>query len=356
MPWSDVPRAAWLLILGLVLVALLAWIVAKRRGPYRIAEAKARLNLPTETDFPFRRINMPGARMMAASLQNERPRRRREHEGYATLLLRASRDYQRVDGIADQYTEDLRVIQAPSGSSLPSMWDTWHNLGQKEHVLKYARNPKSRTSLRKKLEELSPPVHDTNPTLACYLLRYCARSAGIDVYQLRVLDSNVGWGSQALAACAADVGCYHGYLPFDTIVRPLLAERLNTALTENISSMASTNEFWVREMGAQQVGDPAQLYDVYVVHETDLSPLIEPRSQLSPAWRFVRPGGHVILFTGPSPRSLERAKLALELTGPSPGRKSMWPEPLVFGVRERFRGKWAISKALVWTKIEAEAG
>jgi len=308
---------------------------------------------PDRTRFPFRSLVMDTPHEMFARLCNERPRKRKKSGGYDVLLLRDLEDYVRVDGLADHYTEQLRATQTPPGVHLPSQWDYWSKDSYRQHIEQFAAPNASRVlALRGKLEEMSPSIHDTNPVLARWLLRSLASQMRMESYQMRVLDGNCGWGGQTLAACAADVGCYHGYLPFDTQIRPSLAKQLLLLLESHMTADMPENEFWIRQMPPpltpfQPSG--GRHYDVLLFHVSDLTPfatyLTGGDGPFPDVWKCVRPGGAVVLFVGPSQRELARA---LSLVKGCRGR----PEPQLYAIREHHNGEVVHSKALVWSKIE----
>jgi hypothetical protein len=175
----------------------------------------------------------------------------------------------------------------------------------------------------------------------------------LETYQMRVMDGNCGWGGQTLGARAADVGCYHGYLPFDVSARPYLADKLMLALSAHGSPDMPANEFWVRQMPFPMSGyDPEVYYDVLMFHVSDLAPFasdflafLEEESRPGAVWDCVRPGGAVILFVGPTAREMNRA---LALVKQCRGR----PEPELYAVREYYNGDRVFSRALVWSKID----
>lgn len=344
--WGGRGRLAspWVIVF-LCLIALLAfgyWFYSRRGSAASSRTAEVAAGLPDgfgERKFPFRHLVMPSASEMFTALRNERPRIRRDNSGanpHRVLILREKGDREKCDGIADLYTEQLRVIQTPPGMVLPSLWDTWNTRAHREYVLKYAKDPHSVLSLRRKLEEIAPAIYDTNPLFVRILLEMFADDLKVPSYQLRIVDTAVGWGGQALGSCAADVGCYHGYLiPSQprSAVHEYLAPKIQAALSENISSYCNHGEFWVRQMAPVFYKGA---YNVFFCHVSNLE-------VCQIAWDMICPGGWVVMFVPSDDRSRNRAMLALELT-------REWPEPDLYGVRERFSGKWQSSGALIWKK------
>ena len=320
------------LVLALLLVLVLAWVCLRwwRRRASRSGAGGA--------EFPYRKASMPPANEMLSTLRNSLPRVRK-NSGFDRLIVREKGDHFRSDGAADHYTEELRVRMDPltSAQSL-SVWGVWSNRSLRAHAIKYARDREPRHHyLRRKLEEMTEPVWDTNPILVCYILRRLARKRKAKIFDIRVADAGVGWGGQALGACAADVGCYHAYVPYASLIGRAVAEQIRRALDEHHPPATSSNEFWVREMEMQQAA-PRTLYDVIFLSESDLTPLVEPRS----VWTMLTPAGSVVLFAGPGERAARRASAALELTRDL-------PPPKIYGVRTEFG---ETSRALVWTKLK----
>jgi hypothetical protein len=343
------------LVLFFVLVLILAWVMG---GSITSPPTLARENPPGETlsdgtdRFPFRCREMDSSREMFARLCAESPRKRSKYENHDVVLLRAPDDYFRVDGLADHYTEQLRVTQTPAGSHLPSPWDVWRSAGYRTHIQEHAGSD-TPLAFRRKLEEFSPPVVDTNPVFVCWLLRRIARQMRIKTYQMRVMDGNCGWGGQTLGACAADVKCYHGYLPFPGPLRASHAQQLLLLLQENISSEMPENEFWVRQMSPPMApGSGTKYYDVLILHVSDLGPFTpellgssSDAKSVGDAWNCVRPGGSIVLFVGSGRRAMSRA-LAVLQSSRSRGA------PQLYAVREYVNGSKSYSRALVWSKIE----
>ena len=330
----------------LILVVLLALVYRNVRaspGP----SASTENGLPFgvgEKSFPYRHLEMPPSTDMFSALRNERPRTRHDETGekpHKVMVFRNKGDREKSDGIADHYTEQLRVTQIPPGSTLASLWDTWATRAHRDFVVKYAKNPRSILSLRRKLEEIAPAIYDTNPMFVRVILELAAESLGIPSYQLMVIDACVGWGGQALGACAADVGCYHGYLIPSTPPNPIheyLAPKIQDALSENSNPQCNPGEFWVRQMHPVATKNP---YAVFLFHVSNLE-------VCSFAWDMICPGGWLVMFIPADQKSHDRALLALELTRD-------WPEPQLYGVRERFNGQWQTPGALIWKKPRKKA-
>lgn len=357
-------RGRWLVFIVLVCLCALA-VAAATFGPPRAAGAGGGKPAGAGGDefagageFPWLAPLLPPAREMLAHLAAGRPRYRKGRGGCELLLYREDDDWLRADAIANHYTEKLRVLQQPPGSAVASAWDTWANLLDKPIVFAGAEH--SRRAARRRLEELAPVPYDTNPAFAAFILRRLARKLRKETYQVRLIDGNAGWGGQALAAVAADVGCYHGYLPFDNAVRARLAEQLQRALSDNLAPPAVASEFWVRQMALSQVPprSPADhlshsaggRYDVLFLHESDLRPFLPADPDLKipgvPAFAdLVWPGGFVVLFVAPGRRGLSRALLALECM-------HGWTGPELWGVREGATTAYA----LIWSKIESAQG
>lgn len=252
MPHVSTKRASdsrkWAFILVVMLVLVLAWAYSSSRGsglsseddrpPQRVAsfEGDPREEFGSldpsqwrDAHYPFNRLLLAPPEEMITMLRVP-PRVRKNTHGCSVLILRSLMNARHCDDIADHFTEELRATQTPYNSHYPSMWDTWNNSAQRKHILTYASQPRSLQTIRAKLKELSPPVIDTNPTLVRYLVKKCAKRSKKDTFQMAVIDTCAGWGGQAAGACAADVKCYHGYLPFDSVVRPALASRLTELL------------------------------------------------------------------------------------------------------------------------------
>lgn len=353
-------RSLYALLFVLVLVAVLV-VVMRRRGPtllpgpgnYRAVTAQ---DDPSQT-FPFRKPELPPVRHMFADLRNDRPRWRKNYRGLDWAILRDAGDDVRVDRIADHYTEEPRVLQVPPGGAhLPSLWDCWQRSADRELVFSRASRKggaaPSRLSLRAALEELAPVVHDTNPAFACHILRRAARKLRIDVCRLRVLDADAGWGGQALAACAADVGCYHAYLPGDDAARPYAAAGLQTLLDAHRPPGAPASDFWVRQMSVQELGAVRELYDVVFLNCSDLRPLAPSNILGAPAVsRFLRPGGVAVLFVPPGDHAARRGEAAVQLV-------QAWDPPKLVGVvaaaggGDEGEGQEETARALVWAKFE----
>jgi hypothetical protein len=373
----------WAFLL-VVLVAIMAAVLRYARGGGRRAafnRAAGAVSPPRPTPqetagspgddpartFPFRRRALPPLQHMFTDLRNERPRRRKNYKGTAWTLMRDPGDDLRVDRIADYYTEELRVLQVPPGCRhLPSLWDCWHRQCDREQAYATASDPTSILSLRDKLEEFAPAVHDTNPVFACHILRRAARRMRKETYNLRVLDGDAGWGGQALAACAADVGCYHGYLPGDGPSRSYQADCLKKLLEERSPPGAPGNDFWVRQMSVLELGEIADPYDLAFLHSNDLRALAPASAggndvdafigapEVPFISRFLRPGGLVVLFIPPGRHGADRAQAALHLV-------QTWDAPAIVEVaaaphapKERASGSrpQSLGRALVWAKFE----
>lgn len=346
IPWR--PNFYW--VVGfLILVVLLALVYRYVRASSGTSHSPAGPpGLPFgvgEKSFPYRHLEMPPTTDMFSALRNERPRIRHDETGekpHRVMIYRNKGDREKSDGIADHYTEQLRVTQIPPGSTLSSLWDTWATKAHREFVVKYAKNPRSILSLRRKLEEIAPAIYDTNPMFVRVILELAAKELGIPSYQLMVVDLCVGWGGQALGACAADVGCYHGYLIPSMPVNPIheyLAPKIQDALSETSNPQCNPGEFWVRQM------HPAITKNAYAVLLFHVSNL----EVCSFAWDMICPGGWIVMFVPTDRKSHDRALLALELTRD-------WPEPQLYGVRERFNGQWQTPGALIWKKPRKKAG
>lgn len=371
--------AVLLVVLVLILAALYmrGGFVSSGNGARRTgrSDESGRADFGTKSrggpdQFPFYHHIMEPPRDLLARLSSEKPRKRSNYQGHAVALLRREGDRIRVDGIADHYTERLRVTQSPPGTTFPSPWDVWSNASYRTHIQQFANLPpgrdssdfgtKSTLAYRAKLEELAPPVHDTNPTFVCWILRRLARVMRMETYQMRVMDGNCGWGGQALGACAADVGCYHGYLPFATPLRERLSTQLLQALSESVSPDMPENEFWVRQMAPSMSASGYPLerggrhYDVLLLHVSDLTPFANTirgaidrgAPESGDAWGCVRAGGCVVLFIGPDRRDMSRALAVVHAAS------SLRTQPQLYGVREFINGEKVFSRALVWTKIE----
>jgi hypothetical protein len=333
----------WIFVLVFVLVLALAWGWGPPLAPYFGAGVPRTLTdfpresavSPEETwvdaKYPFNRLTLPPPEDMIAMLRVA-PRVRKNADGCSVLLLRGEADGRQCDAVADHFTEELRATQVPHGSHYPSMWDTWISPAQQKHIIEYAPRPLTIGGIRAKLAELAPPVVDTNPALVHYLIKKCAKRAKKDTF----IDTCAGWGGQAAGACAADVRCYHGYLPFDNEIRPALAQRLSELLETCRGSMTSDNEFWIRQMAIENLGGSPSGYDMCFCHENDLVPLASQR-----AWDVVRPGGWVVLFCGGNRHSPQRMREALKLTS---GRR----KPTVFGLRRAGPNCTYDMHALVW--------
>jgi len=318
----------WVLAaLFVLLVATALWLRWRRSSPTGGAAPPRPPLGGNAADFPFLAPTLPDASAMFQALEVDVPRVRRKTGGYRALLYRVASDAARADRLADHYTEAARVRAHPPG--VLSLWDVWHRPGQRELVLRYARDHTPQ-ALQEKLKDYTPGETDTNPSLVRAVLRACSRH--LQRRSLRVVDAHCRWGGQLLGALASDCEWYHGYLPETSPAWAGVASALRLAIRDHLRPPQSSNEFWVREMRLEQAA-PAGGYDVLFVHDSDLTPL---RGDL------VRRLGvsFVVLFGGSTSLSAKKMALAVALM------KGVCRRPRLYGVRAVDGGP--TERALLW--------
>lgn len=365
------------LIIG-ILILLVCWALyivwTRKRKRKRAAMARS----PDGQEFPYYNAILPPRDAMFNTLRIDRPRVRkgkRAMGGCDATLIRDTRDWFTCDRAVDHLSEDLRVR---AGSF--SLWQVWTTGADRDLIIRHRGLPPAaearlaglglpkdtisrgqapeRIALRAALEKYSGPEAvcsgwDSNPALVLYLLRKVAKKQRKDPEDLSVLDAGAGWGSQLLAACAAEVKRYHAYIPYQSSATSMLAERLRAAAGALRPYDVPPNEYsiFLLELGQ---ANPHEQYDVVLVQASDLTPLLYGNGAHCrvPAWEFLRPGGHLILFVPPHPHTAQKVINLLSVGIPPPGECKPPKAYNVVSGAPATNGSSIECKALVWTKLK----
>jgi hypothetical protein len=237
---------------------------------------------------------------MMDSLRTERPAVRRA--GGEVTIARSRDDLYRCDGLANSYTEKTRVQARPPGGGA-SEYEAWENAGS---AIAGNTRLEANETLLDRLHEYAVPNLDTNPTLARCIIEDCAKKMAKNPCDLCVADIGVGWGGQLLAACAAGVGEYHAYVPYQTPATALLVDGLKKAMAAHRPACAKENRYWVRTMEPAQARRE-QLYDIVFSSTANVYDLVSRAGAPGYAHYMVKPGGCVALFVGNTDIEYRRA-------------------------------------------------
>uniref|UniRef100_A0A6C0CKJ7 Uncharacterized protein n=1 Tax=viral metagenome TaxID=1070528 RepID=A0A6C0CKJ7_9ZZZZ len=116
-------------------------------------------------------------------------------------------DYERMDVLADLFTEDQR-LKATKQTSKRSIMEEWEDPKYRQAVYNYCRahfeecSPKN---LRESIYKISKECTQFKPSLTASIVKLFDAK--------KVLDFSAGWGDRLLGCIAADVEYYHGYDP-----------------------------------------------------------------------------------------------------------------------------------------------
>lgn len=297
--------------------------------------------------FPYRSSYMPSAISMFSELKYTKFNKIKV-PGFKTTIVRTHNDLDSTDFICEHYTEELKARYRKDGRH--SLMELWKNKKVKDAVvargkkLCKSRRSESGVSLEGKLiscvrEQLD--VHggadvDTNPALVMYILKKVGKKLGKEPRDIKIVDAGVGWGGQALGACAFGAGCYHGYVPYSR-ERKELADALEEAMSVHCSYVGDKN-YWTRTMEVSQ-SSPTEEYDVAFSSTSDLTPLLGGTD--SPLAKSLKKPGYLVLFVPPGKLASKRAEVAIRMLV---GEVPKWN----FGIKQELGDNVLLSKAFVW--------
>lgn len=340
-------RPAGALALALPLALVLAWRLARRRR-----DPAARARQAQAAEFPYIAQFLPTPAEMFAVLQREEhPEARRGAEGQKAVVYRRAEDFRRADALALHYTERLQAA-APEGG-WPSLAQTWKSIRGSALGGAAASPPSFERAVlvRRALARRTRAPHDTHPALALYVVRRYCRRAARRPHLCAALDLGPGWGSQAVAACAAGLGAYNAFLLQTHSLGGELTDALRALLAAHRPVVAEPSDYWVSQMDFAQCSPRPDTYDLIFLGARDLVPLTTPWALLE----ALRPGGWIVLFVPPGERGQRAGQRALDLT-------QAWPAPASYRVRGEAGAahgaaslaapSLSASHALVWHKFE----
>lgn len=343
----GIGRTVWVVLI-ILLVVVMAFLV--RRGvriPFLWKRRKLKVGgaeAPAVSNaFPLISPHLEPATEMFTMLQREKmeSKKHRANDSGDTIktvatVYRRVEDLTRTDMVALHYTERFLVTANP-GSGMMSIAELWARPAERKIVQRAqaGNTPLERAvTLQRRLRDRTHPVIDTHVALALYVFRrYCKRQHK-DPCDVSVLDTGPGWGSQAIAACAANLGEYNALLLVSRSNNNQLTEALQNLLESHRPMGSLGGNYWIRTVDFMQHASDRQ-YDIIIVSPRDLVPLYETERLTT----CLKRGGWVILFLPPGDEYAKVGQLALDIT-------QKWDPPEAY----RLVRPGELHHALIWRK------